>query len=219
MRLFITLMAISAPALATDPAPLPTGFEAEAASTVPGVFAHGISYEDGFDFQRSLRAATDACESRRRKLEYVGNWKEGVNTSWWLYRNGNETAVFRRDITATVATEQCRVTFDEKRKVRRSTEKASAWPSPFFGGRLKCSGFVHKCYSDRKLGIKARCRSEGNGFEVTRDCVSIERGPSRGMLLESVYETDDMQGYGFVVRELKTNVFIDASLFDRSRTW
>jgi hypothetical protein len=219
MRWFITLMAISASAFAADPAPLPTGFEAEAASTVPGVFAHGISYENGFDFERSLSAATDACESRRRKLEYVGNWKEGVNTSWWLYRSGNETAVFRRDIKATVDTEQCRVTFDEKREVRRSTEKAGAWPSLFSGGRLKCSGLVPKCYPATMFGIKARCRAEGNGFEVTRDCVSIERGPSRGMLLESVYESDDMQGYGFAVRDLKTNVPIDVSLFDKSRSW
>jgi hypothetical protein len=49
--------------------------------------------------------------------------------------------------------------------------------------------------------------------------VSVERGPSRGMLLQSVYESDDLSGSGFDVRELETDASIDASVFDPSRAW
>ena len=49
--------------------------------------------------------------------------------------------------------------------------------------------------------------------------MSIERDPSRGLLLESVYESDDMSGYGFSVTDLEGNVALDESLFDQSRTW
>ena len=69
------------------------------------------------------------------------------------------------------------------------------------------------------FGFKARCRTEGNGFQLTRYCVSIARGASRGMLLESVYESDDMSGSGFQVSDLKDNAAIDVSVFDRARTW
>ena len=59
-----------------------------------------------------------------------------------------------------------------------------------------------------------------SGFAaLTRYSVSIARGASRGMLLESVYESDDMSGSGFQVSDLKDNAAIDVSVFDRARTW
>jgi hypothetical protein len=67
--------------------------------------------------------------------------------------------------------------------------------------------------------VKARCSSVGNGFQLTRYCVSIERGPTRGLLLESAYISDDMTGSGFEVREVRSGVPIDASLFDPARSW
>jgi len=70
-----------------------------------------------------------------------------------------------------------------------------------------------------KFRIKERCRAEGNGFEVSRNRVSIERDASRGLLLESVYESHDMNGFGFNITELKSDASLDASLFDRSRPW
>jgi hypothetical protein len=69
------------------------------------------------------------------------------------------------------------------------------------------------------LGIKARCRVDSDGFQGFRDCVSIERGPLRGMTLASVYDSDDMNGFGFEVRELKTQASINVSIFDPARTW
>ena len=199
--------------------PVPDGFRAGAASTVPGLFARAVRYENQFELEDSLSAASKACIARGRKLEHSGDTHQGNQVTWWLYRGNTEAAVFRRDINVSVDADNCRVTVEEKRRVERRTLKAGELPSPFSASGLKCSGFAKKCYSTEMFGIKARCRAEGNGFQLTRDCVSIERGPSRGMLLQSVDESDDMSGSGFEVRELKTDATIDASVFDESRPW
>jgi hypothetical protein len=196
-------------------APNPDGFTTETIATVPGLFARAVSYENQFELQDSLAAADKACIARGRILEYAGDTQNREGTTYWLYRSGEQTVVFTSRVTAHVEPEHCRVTFEEKREVRRSTGKATIWPSPF-SGRLKCR---KNCYSTTMLGIKARCHADGNGFQTMRDCVAIARGASRGMLLESVYESDDMGGSGFEVRELKDDAAIDASVFDPARTW
>jgi glucose dehydrogenase len=199
--------------------PLPDGFKAAAASAVPGVYARAVQYENQFELQDALAAASKACIARGRNLEHSGDFRQGSQIMWWLYRSGTEAAVFRRDIHVKVDADNCRISVEEKREVKRSTLKAGELPSPFSARPLKCSGLAKKCYSTEMFGVKARCRAEGNGFQLTRDCVSVDRGPSRGMLLESVYESDDMTGSGFAVGDLKTDASIDASIFDHSRTW
>jgi hypothetical protein len=209
---------VAAPTFAADTAPVPIGFAAAATSTVPGLYAHAISYPDGGPLQRALKSASDSCEARGQKLVYAGDAANGINASWWLYRTGNETAIFRLTIQADIDPDRCLATFTEHREVLRSTEKKGAWPAPFSSGPLKCSA-TQDCYATTMFGIKTRCSAEGDGFQVMRHCISTERGPSQGLVLTSVYESDDMQGFGFEVRELATNVAIDASLFDESRAW
>ncbi|HLA71768.1 MAG TPA: hypothetical protein VK624_09690 [Steroidobacteraceae bacterium] len=201
-----------------DRAPLPEGFQSEGTSFVPGLYAHGVQFEDEDDLQQSVSAARNACIARGRNLEYSADARKVSNSQYWLYRTGNETVLFVTRVRVHIDIELCRAIVNEKREVTRSVEKAGAWPSPFLG-RRSCSVFSKKCYTATKFGIKERCRAEGNGFQVTRHCVSIERGPSRGLLLESVYESDDMSGYGFSVTDLEGNVALDESLFDQSRTW
>jgi len=200
--------------------PVPDGFWPEATKTVSGVFVRAVDYDDGhFGLQDSLDAVEKACIARGRTLDYVGDVRHHENTEYWLYRSGNETVVFVSRVKAHIEVEHCRVTFEEKRDIMRSATKAGAWPSPFRTRGRMCAGSRWKCYSTTKFGIKARCRSDGDSFQVYRDCVSIDRGPSRGMLLESVYESDDMNGSGFQISELQSDALIDASVFDPSRSW
>jgi hypothetical protein len=207
----------SASVMAADVAPLPDGFHAEPATAVPGVFASAVSYDNQFDHQDGLQQLDRACIARGRVVERVGKHHH-MQTTWWLYRTQAEIAIFKRKVTATLDFDACRVTYGEQREVFRSAEQAGKWPSPF-SGKLRCSSIAKNCHSLRMLGVKARCRSEGTGFQVMRDCVSIERGPTRGLLLAAVFESDDMSGHGFEVRELKSGVPLDGSLFDRTRNW
>ena len=215
---FFACLGFSAGVMAADPAPLPDGFQAGPATVSPGVFASAVSYENQFDHMDDLKKLDAACIARGRLVERVGS-EHRVHTAWWLYRTSTESAVFKRRITANIDYEACRVTYGEQREVLRSAEKAGEWPRPFRGGKLGCSSVAKNCYSTEVLGVKARCRAEGNGFQAMRDCVSVERGPTRGMLLASVYESDDMSGSGFEVRQLRSGVALDASLFDRTRNW
>jgi hypothetical protein len=216
--LFAACLWVSPSAYAADPAPLPDGFRAEPTVVVLGVFASAVSYKNQFDHLDALRKLDLACIARGRIVERVGD-ENRVYTAWWLYRSDTESAVFRRNVTANLDYEACRVTYGEKREVFRSVEKAGKWPSPFYGGKVRCSGSGTKCHSMKMFGVKARCSSVGNGFQLTRYCVSIERGPTRGLLLESAYISDDMTGSGFEVREVRSGVPIDASLFDPARSW
>ena len=202
-----------------DRAPVPEGFKADKSATVRGVFAHAFSYGNRFDLQRSIDAAEKTCNARARTLQYFGDMRRRYQTLYWLYRSGNEVAVFVSRMQTHVDADQCRVTFEEKREVLRSTQKKGEWPSPFMGYPARCSGVVNGCSTGTSFGVRMRCRDEGNGFQATRDCRSIDRGPSRNLLLESTYESDDMSGYGFVVRELEVDGSLDASLFDRSKAW
>jgi hypothetical protein len=206
------------PPVPSNRAPLPDGFKSEETSSVPGLYAHGIYSEDDYDRQRSERAAIDACAAQRRNLEYVGDPEERSGTQYWLYRSGDDTVLFVKEVRVVINIDLCRVTINEKRRVKRSVEKAGAWPSPF-RVRRKCSVLSNNCYTATRFGIRERCRAEGNGFHVSRECMSSERGPSRGLLLESGSESDDMSGYGLSVTDLQTNVLLDEALFERSRTW
>jgi hypothetical protein len=208
---------ITANAMAADPAPLPDGFPGDPTTTLPGVFASAVYYESQYDHMEALKKLDAACIARGRLVERVGT-QDDMLTTWWLYRTMTETAVFRRKVTAKLDYDACRVTYGEQREIFRSVEKAGEWPSPF-AGQLRCSSFAKNCHSLQMLGVRARCRVEGNVFQLSRDCVSIERGPTRGLLLEAVYQSDDMSGSGFEVRELKIGVPLDASVFDRTRTW
>lgn len=214
----LAMITNAAPASAADLAPLPDGFKSETPSAVPGLYAHGIDYHDRYVLEKSLSTAESACSARGRRLEYLGDRLKGTNTQYWLYRTGNDAVVFESSYTVKIDPDLCQATFTEKRKVTRSTEKVGAWPPPFHGG-AGCSWFSKACYTETKSGIKRRCRAEGNGFQGTLYCVSIDRGPSRGLLLESGYWSDDMSGFGFNVTDVKGNASLDASLFDRSRDW
>jgi hypothetical protein len=214
---FFASLWISANAMAADPAPLPDGFLAEPTTTVSGVFARAVAYENQIAHEDALRELDRACIARGRLVESVGT-SHHMLTTWWLYRTMTETAVFRRKVTVNLDRDACRVTYGEQREVFRSIDKAGDWPSPF-SEKLRCSSFAKNCHSRQLLGVKARCRVEGNVFQLSRDCVSIERGPTRGLLLEAVYQSDDMSGSGFEVRELKSGVPLDASVFDRTRNW
>lgn len=215
---FVACLGVSASVFAADPAPLPDGFHAQPTTAVPGVFASAVSHENQFDHAEALKKLDSACIARGRIVQRIGD-ENHVDTSWWLFRSDTETVVFKRRVTVDLDFEACRVTFGERREVFRGAAKAGEWPSPFRGGKLRCSGLAKKCYSTQVSGVKARCRAEGNVFQATRDCVSIERGPTRGMLLQSVYEADDMSGSGFEVREVRSRASIDASLFDPARSW
>ena len=209
---------IAAPAFAADTAPLPDGFESAGASTVPGLYAHGVDFESRLALEQSMIAAEKSCQARGRTLDYAGDRRRWTDTEYWLYRSGDVTVVFESRGTVDVDVDHCKVTFAEKRKVSRGTDEAGAWPSPFRGGH-GCSRVAKNCYTETKFGIKARCSAEGNGFQGSRHCVSVDRGVSRGLLLESVYESDDMSGSGFIVTDLKCDASLDASLFDRSHAW
>jgi len=208
----------AAPAFAADAAPLPDGFESEATSTVPGLYAHGVRYDDRYRLDQFLEKAQSACRARGRSLEYRGDRRRTTGTEYWLYRTGNDTVVFESDYDVRIDADQCEATFTETRKVSRSTEKPGTWPAPFHGGR-GCPWYARACYTDRKFGLKQRCRSEGNGFQGTTYCVSIDRGLSRGLLLDSSYWSDDMSGSGFNITDVKDGAILDAALFDRTREW
>ena len=215
---FVVVLLVCLPALACaqEPARLPEGLTSEA----PAQLTRGL-----FAFARETCARSDAipkleaaCRlAGRGGITLIGDPKWSSEIHYFLYRSPQGTVLITRRLAPRIDEAGCSASIEEIRKVERwpVAKRGPKWPAPFDGRPQRCtSSRFESCEQREVAGVTARCTSQGDDFVASGQCLSIERGASRGMRLLSYFETDDLQGSQFEVREVRQDVPIDSAVFD-----
>lgn len=198
------------------PAPYPTGWSIPATDKqFVGVYAHVALANPA---TKELDQARLACEARDQLMVIDGPVNEiGAGYEHWLYRNERMTLVFSRRHRFEIDRHGCTTRVVEQREVV-ANRTTSRWPFPFDAGAMRRISKPHVTHTVIN-GLKAICKSSGD-LLGSLECVSVEHGLSKGILLSHQEWTDDFShSSNFTLDEVMSSALLDAAIFSTFDVW
>ena len=225
-------------ALALDAAPMPDGIETSPeAGYVVGIYVRAHARDENAPGVRVLADASRRCQMEHRELHVVGDSQLLGTSNYWVYRTDSHATLFSRSYDVRFGAGPCEAEIYETRSVSHSlvadgfvydlfpdsrrgrwsasqsaVQNVGEWPGPF-NSDVDCGT---GCKAKRIAGVSARCLIQESSFVGRTDCVSGERGITRGMTVYRNFWTDDGQGNSFELEEMRRSARISRSIFDLS---